>query len=139
MVTGKTAAVSVKAPSANPATFDLRAMQRNAASAAQLMRSLANPHRLLVLCVLSEGEMSVSELNRRIPLSQSALSQHLAVLRQEKLVRTRRESQTIYYSVVAGAAMDIVRLLHDKFCCVQVPPRAYRRADPTNGKGAKTR
>lgn len=80
------------------------------------MRSLGNPHRLLVLCVLSEGEISVSELNRRIPLSQSALSQHLAVLRREKLVRTRRESQTIYYSVTDGPAMEIVRLLHTSFC-----------------------
>ena len=96
--------------------LNVRAMRRHAVKAAGLMRSLANPHRLLVLCVLSEGEISVSELNRRIPLSQSALSQHLAVLRRDKLVRTRRESQTIYYSVSDGPAMEIVRLLHASFC-----------------------
>ena len=113
--------------------IDARAMRKHAATAARLMRSLANPHRLLVLCVLSEGELSVSELNRRIALSQSALSQHLAVLRREKLVRTRRESQTIYYSVADGAAMDIVHLLHDKYCCT--PPRNV--AKPANSKATR--
>ena len=113
--------------------IDARAMRKHAATAARLMRSLANPHRLLVLCVLSEGELSVSELNRRIALSQSALSQHLAVLRREKLVRTRRESQTIYYSVADGAAMDIVHLLHDKYCCT--PPRNV--AMPANSKATR--
>jgi DNA-binding transcriptional ArsR family regulator len=113
--------------------LDARAMRKHAATAARLMRSLANPHRLLVLCVLSEGELSVSELNRRIALSQSALSQHLAVLRREKLVRTRRESQTIYYSVADGAAMDIVHLLHDKYCCT--PPRNV--ATPANSKATR--
>jgi len=98
-------------------TIDLRSMRRNAAKAAKLMRALSNPHRLLMLCVLSEGELSVSALNARIDLSQSALSQHLAVLRNEKLVNTRRESQTIYYSVVPGVALEVVHLLHDKFCC----------------------
>ena len=73
--------------------LDAAAMRRHAGSAAGLMRSLANPHRLMVLCALSEGEMSVGGLNRRVPLSQSALSQHLAVLRKEGLVRTRREAQ----------------------------------------------
>ncbi len=110
--------------------LDMHAMRRQSANAARLMRTLANRHRLLVLCVLSEGEISVSELNRRIPLSQSALSQHLAVLRREKLVHTRRESQTIFYSVADGPAMDVIRLLHDKYCCTpQTPPpsRAGRR------------
>jgi DNA-binding transcriptional ArsR family regulator len=116
-----------------PLVLDARLMQQHAATAARLMRSLANPHRLLVLCVLSEGELSVSELNQRIPLSQSALSQHLAVLRREKLVRTRRESQTIYYTVADGAAMDIVHLLHDKYCCT--PPRNVAR--PANSKATR--
>jgi DNA-binding transcriptional ArsR family regulator len=124
---------------ADSAQFDLRQMQRHAAEAASLMRSLANPHRLLILCVLSEGELSVSDLNRRIPLSQSALSQHLAVLRNEKLVRTRRESQTIYYSIVDGAAMDIVRLLHDKYCCTPPTKATRRRTTRTKSKGARSR
>lgn len=118
---------------AQPPEIDARAMRKHAATAARLMRSLANPHRLLMLCVLSEGELSVSELNERIPLSQSALSQHLAVLRREKLVRTRRESQTIYYSVADGAAMDIVHLLHEKYCCT--PPRNPAR--PASSKSTR--
>jgi len=108
-------------------TIDLKSMRRNASKAAKLMRALSNPHRLLILCVLSEGELSVSELNEKIDLSQSALSQHLAVLRSEKLVCTRRESQTIYYSVVPGPAMGIVQLLHDQFCC-QVPDRTTSKS-----------
>ena len=103
-------------PSAAVSSFDVQAMRKHSSSAAQLMRSLANPHRLMLLCVLAEGELSVSELNRRVTLSQSALSQHLAVLRNEQLVSTRREAQTIYYSVVDGLALKIVRLLHDEFC-----------------------
>jgi DNA-binding transcriptional ArsR family regulator len=58
----------------------------------------------------------VGELNRRVPLSQSALSQHLGVLRRERLVRTRREGQSIRYRVEEGTAMDLVRLLHDRLC-----------------------
>ncbi len=68
------------------------------------------------MCVLSEGEISVGQLNRRIKLSQSALSQHLAVLREQELVKTRRESQTIYYSLADTAAMSIIELLHDVYC-----------------------
>ena len=104
-------------------------MRRHSASAAQLMRSLANPHRLMLLCVLADGELSVGELNRRVTLSQSALSQHLAVLRNEQLVSTRREAQTIYYSVVDGVALKVVRLLHDEFCRKPKPTR--RDAKPT--------
>lgn len=96
--------------------LDEVAMRRHVGTAARLVRSLASPHRLMVLCTLSAGELSVSELNQRVPLSQSALSQHLAVLRKEGLVRTRREAQTIYYAVQEGPAMEIVRLLHRTYC-----------------------
>jgi DNA-binding transcriptional ArsR family regulator len=96
--------------------LDVDAMRQHAAAAARLMRSLSNPHRLLVLCVLAEGELSVGELNQRIPLSQSALSQHLAVLRAEQLVQTRRKAQAVYYSVTEGPALAILRLLHDRYC-----------------------
>ena len=86
--------------------------------AARFLRALANPHRLQILCVLEEREMSVSELNASIPLSQSALSQHLKVLREDGLVTTRRESQTVYYRVMPGPAMDVIRVLHEHFCRV---------------------
>jgi ArsR family transcriptional regulator, virulence genes transcriptional regulator len=95
---------------------DIEAMAEHAGAAATLLRSIANPHRLLVLCVLGDGELSVGALNERIPLSQSALSQHLAVLREEGLVETRRESQTIYYRVARGPALDVLHVLHAHFC-----------------------
>src|SRR5688572_608734 len=92
------------------------ALARHAETAAGLLRAMANPHRLQILCALGEGEMSVGGLNGLIPLSQSALSQHLAVLRQDRLVATRRESQTIYYRIQAGPALDVIRVLHGHFC-----------------------
>jgi DNA-binding transcriptional ArsR family regulator len=104
--------------------LDLGAMRKQSHNAARLMRSLANPQRLLILCALSQGELSVGELNERVTLSQSALSQHLAVLRSEQLVSTRRESQTIYYSLIEGPAVRVLQLLHDEFCRTQ---RAKRR------------
>jgi ArsR family transcriptional regulator, virulence genes transcriptional regulator len=70
-----------------------------AGEAARFLKVLANDSRLMVLCSLNEGELSVGELQQRVPLSQSALSQHLAVLRREGLVATRREAQTIHYRI----------------------------------------
>jgi|SRR5690606_16761483 len=95
---------------------DLNTMTAHAEQAAELLQALSNPYRLMILCALSEGEMKVSELNDRLDLSQSALSQHLALLRKQELVTTRRQSQTIFYSVAPGPAMDIVKLLHNHFC-----------------------
>lgn len=99
-----------------PATPDFSGMEGHAEAAARLLRSLANPHRLMVLCALSAGEMSVGELNAVVPLSQSALSQHLAVLREESLVSTRREGQTVYYSVPDSPALQILEVLHGAYC-----------------------
>jgi ArsR family transcriptional regulator, virulence genes transcriptional regulator len=96
--------------------MDLALMEAHAEEAARLLRSLANPNRLLVLCLLTAGEMSVSELNAALPLSQSALSQHLAVLREEGLVATRRDAQTIFYRVPAGPALEVLALLHGIYC-----------------------
>jgi DNA-binding transcriptional ArsR family regulator len=96
--------------------MDFDAMQRNASDAVNLLKGLANESRLMIMCVLSEGEVSVGQLNQRIKLSQSALSQHLAVLREQALVQTRRESQTIYYRLADTAAMSIIELLHDVYC-----------------------
>ena len=96
--------------------MDFEAMQRNASDAVSLLKGLANESRLMIMCVLSEGEMSVGQLNDRIALSQSALSQHLAVLREQDLVQTRRASQTIYYRLADTAALNIIQLLHDVYC-----------------------
>jgi len=91
-------------------------MQEHATDAAGLMKALGNESRLMILCVLAEGERSVGDLNTIVPLSQSALSQQLARLRQQGLVETRRESQTIYYSLGKGPADRIINLLHDIYC-----------------------
>lgn len=98
-------------------------MAAHAESAAGLLRAMGNPNRLQILCVLGEGEMSVGALNERIRLSQSALSQHLALLRVDGLVATRREAQTIYYSVRPGPALDVIRVLHGHFCSATRPRR----------------
>lgn len=87
-----------------------------AEKAAAMLRALGNPHRLMVLCTLIEGEQSVGSLNQRIPLSQSALSQHLARLRDENLVTTRRESQTIYYRIADPLVYRLIEPLHHRFC-----------------------
>jgi DNA-binding transcriptional ArsR family regulator len=94
----------------------LEEMREHACDAAQLMKALAHESRLLVLCTLSEGEMSVGQLNERVDLSQSALSQHLSVLRRDGLVTTRRESQTIYYSLADGPACKVIDVLHGIYC-----------------------
>ena len=97
-------------------------MQAHAADAAGLMKALGNESRLMVLCLLTEGEQSVSDLNDRIPLSQSALSQQLGRLRQHGLVKTRRESQPIYYSLADGPADRVINLLHDISCGTRACP-----------------
>jgi len=109
-------------PPAPPDRADLRSMQAHAQQAADLMQALSSPHRLLVLCALAEQELRVSDLNARLPLSQSALSQHLALLRKLGLVNTRRQSQTIYYSIADGPALAIIQLLHTHFCSSPNPP-----------------
>jgi DNA-binding transcriptional ArsR family regulator len=96
--------------------MDFDAMQENASAAVTLLKGLANESRLMIMCVLAEGEHSVGDLNKRIKLSQSALSQHLAVLRDQGMVKTRRESQTIYYRLADSPAMTVIGLLHDVYC-----------------------
>ena len=88
-----------------------------ASEAVALLRALSNESRLLVLCHLTEtGELSVGELVERVGLSQSALSQHLAKLREEGLVATRKEAQTVFYRVCDPKADQLLALLHDLFC-----------------------
>lgn len=107
----------MNAPSqASADVIDLSSLHQSAARAVRLLKSLANESRLMIMCVLSEGELSVGALNERIPLSQSALSQHLALLREQGLVTTRRESQTIYYSLADTNAISVIERLHDIYC-----------------------
>lgn len=96
--------------------MDADAMRRHAGDASRLLKTLGNENRLMILCLLAGAERSVGEINAEVDLSQSALSQHLAVLRNEGLVCTRRDAQTIYYSLAEGPAGRVIHLLHDLYC-----------------------
>jgi DNA-binding transcriptional ArsR family regulator len=96
--------------------MDMADMQQKAAKAAGLLKAMSNESRLLILCHLGAGQMSVGQLNECINLSQSSLSQHLARLRKDGLVNTRRESQTIYYSISEDVVSKLIALLHDEYC-----------------------
>lgn len=88
----------------------------NAKEVASILKQLSNHYRLMILCCLSDNELTVGDLNQRIDLSQSALSQHLAKLRESNIVSTRRESQTIFYRIASPQIEELLRVLHDKFC-----------------------
>jgi DNA-binding transcriptional ArsR family regulator len=92
-------------------------LQRHAADASRLLRMMSNERRLLVLCLLaSNNEMSVGAIADKVGLSQSALSQHLALLREDGLVATRREGTVIHYRLADERAAKVLRLLHDLYC-----------------------
>jgi len=95
---------------------DLEQLQTNARRASSLLKAMSNEHRLMVLCQLLHGEKSVGELEKIIGLSQSALSQHLARLRKDTLVQTRREAQTIYYSLEGEEAKSVIETLYGLYC-----------------------
>lgn len=97
--------------------MNLAALERRAAEATQLCKLLANEKRLLILCQLvASREMAVGELAEAVGLSQSALSQHLAKMRAEGLVATRREAQTVFYQVADPNARRVLALLKDIYC-----------------------
>ncbi len=104
-----------------------------AAQAESFLKALANRHRLMVLCQLHGGELSVTKLQEAIGLSQSSLSQHLARLREDKLVKTRRQSQTIYYSLANDNVSRIIGLLYEMFCAEPCSKAAKPRARVKRG------
>jgi DNA-binding transcriptional ArsR family regulator len=87
-----------------------------AAHACELLKAMANEWRLMILCHLAEGEKTVSELQGLLGLSQSALSQHLAVLRRERIVRARKHAQSVSYSLSGDEATRVMETLHEVFC-----------------------
>ena len=95
---------------------DLAQMRRHAGEAAQLLGMLSHPSRLLVMCELVSGERTAGELVELSGLSQSALSQHLAKLRESGLVATRQEAQSVHYRLADPDVTRIVRVLHDIYC-----------------------
>lgn len=96
--------------------MNIQELKSNSAEAEELLKALANSHRLMILCELKDGERSVSALERVTPLTQSALSQHLAKLREGGFVTTRREAQTIYYSLADARVARLIDVLHELFC-----------------------
>ncbi len=100
----------------NASEEELLQLQAQARRASELMKALSHETRLLILCLLTEKEMSVSELEEIIGLSQAAVSQQLARLRLERLVSTRRDGRQIYYQIVDKEVNTIVESLYDLFC-----------------------
>ncbi len=94
----------------------LKELHDSAAHAVELLKAMANEWRLMILCQLSEGEKTVSELQEILGLSQSALSQHLAVLRREKIVKARKHAQSVSYSLAGDDAPKVMHTLHEVFC-----------------------
>jgi len=96
--------------------IDLANLRNSAKNATALLKVMSNEWRLLILCHLAEGEKSVRDLEKELALSQPALSQHLAVLRSEKLVNTERRAQSIYYSLDSDDVKAIMSTLFELFC-----------------------
>ena len=95
---------------------DLKDLTRKAGDAARLLKLLANEHRLLILCQLAAGEASVGALADAVGLSQSALSQHLAKMREDEIVVTRREAQTMFYRIADRKVAKLLAVLKDIYC-----------------------
>jgi DNA-binding transcriptional ArsR family regulator len=110
------ASVKVPISGRRPVASSVARLRDNAAQAARLLRALSNENRLMLLCLLFEGEQTVGELNESLPLSQSALSQHLAVLREEGMVSARRDGQSIYYTLASTPAQRVIETLHSVYC-----------------------
>jgi ArsR family transcriptional regulator, virulence genes transcriptional regulator len=96
--------------------MNIEYLKSHATEVADLMKILANSHRLLILCELHKRECNVGDLQRAVGISQSALSQHLAKLRNENLVSVRREAQTIHYSLTDPNMRDVMALLYRLYC-----------------------
>ncbi len=96
--------------------LDMRAMRLAATKAGGLLKALANPDRLLLLCQLSHGEHCVSELEELLGIEQPTLSQQLGVLREERLVMTRRDGKQIFYSIASKEALAVIQVLYQQFC-----------------------
>ena len=97
-------------------TLDLQQLRANADAAHQLLKTLANSDRLMLLCQLSQGEKRVGELEELVGVSQPTLSQQLGVLREEGLVTTRRDGKNIYYEIASPQALAVMNVLFEQFC-----------------------
>lgn len=96
--------------------MDKAALQNSAEEVGALLKALANPARLMLLCTLSEGERCVGDLEEETGIHQPTLSQQLGVLREENMVSTRRDGKQIYYSIASPEALQVIRLLYKLYC-----------------------
>ncbi|MCG9648177.1 metalloregulator ArsR/SmtB family transcription factor [Vibrio brasiliensis] len=97
-------------------TMNIADMQGNATEAADLLKVMAHPERLMVLCQLIQGEVGVGQLQQSSALSQSAFSQHLTVLRKHNLIKARKASQQVFYSLADPRVEPLIQSLHTVFC-----------------------
>ena len=105
-------------------TLDLEKMKASAGNACRLMKVLANPDRLMLLCQLSQGEKRVGELENILGIVQPTLSQQLTVLREEELVATRRDGKNIYYQISSPQAMAVMAVMYQQFCTPELGEEA---------------
>ena len=96
--------------------IDTKELRKNAKQAAKLLKTVANPERLMILCHLVSGERSAGDLWSKSKLSQSAFSQHLGVLRKHNIVSTRKEMQTVYYTLTDDKIFQLLNILHSMYC-----------------------
>ncbi len=104
------------APARDMKSLDIGRLDEKVAMASALLKAMSNERRLMILCRLAMGELSVGELAKQVGLGQSSLSQHLAVLRRMGMVATRRETRMIYYRLASHEATAIMMTLYDLYC-----------------------
>ncbi|ALV04733.1 ArsR/SmtB family transcription factor [Roseateles depolymerans] len=110
------ASVGAAAPDVPPHALDIEALRAAAGQAVKALKVMANEDRLLLLCQLSQGEMSVGELEAALDIHQPTLSQQLGVLRNEGVVNTRRDGKRICYSLADPRLLQIMQLMHALYC-----------------------
>jgi DNA-binding transcriptional ArsR family regulator len=108
-------------------------MQQAASRASDLLKALANPHRLMIVCQLIEGERSVGELAEFLGIRDSTVSQHLAVLRRDGIVSARREGQTVWYAIASPEASEVLKALYCAYCAEGSASQAQLRARSKRG------
>jgi DNA-binding transcriptional ArsR family regulator len=107
--------------------IDPKVMRGAADDASALLKALANRHRLLILCQLIDGEKSVGQLAEFLGIRDSTASQHLALLRHDRIISGRRDGQTIWYRISSQPAHDVMQILYASYCSVSKPAAAKRR------------
>ena len=101
--------------------MQLEDIEHNAEKAADFLKGLANPHRLIILCKLTEGERSVTELITLTGIAQTSMSQHLSRLKEEQIVTFRRDHRTLYYRIENEIVMEFMQIMYKHFCQQETP------------------